>query len=132
MVLPDAYVEPKVPGPVGRLIRAIRNRRAHRRNLRQARIFLFSDSEFLTPAILVDESEGGGLVWAPKGRLLPKAVFALDHTTGHLSTLELAWRAGKRAGFRITSRDQLDVYANRPELEHIRQFWATMAGPQFH
>jgi hypothetical protein len=132
MVFPDAFSQPKAPGPIGRLLLAIRNRRAHRRISKTARIFLFSDRRFLTPAILMDESDAGALVWSPKARFLAEARFALNHNTGEVFTLEQAWSQGKRAGYRYTSRDQLDVYSAEPEFEHVRAFWATMAGPRFH
>ena len=130
--MPDAFIEPKAQGPVERLIRAIRNRRAHRRTTLQSRIFLFSADKFLSTAILIDMSEGGAQLWAPKARLLGRALYMLDHNTGEVTTLERAWRAGQRGGFRFTGQTHLDVYTPHPELEHVRLFWAKMAGPRFH
>jgi len=132
MVLPDAYIEPKSPGAVERLIRALRNRRAQRRTLKEGRIFLFSGSKYLSVAILIDESEGGAQLWCHKPRLLAQARYVLDHTTGEVAVLEKVWRAGQRGGYRIARREQLDVYTPHPQLEHVRTFWARMAGPSFH
>ena len=130
--MPDAYVEPRSSGPVTRLINAIRNRRATKRVLREARVFLFTDRQFLSPAILVDESEGGALLWAPTPRALTAARFMLDHTTGEVRTLHMVWRAGKRGGFRYLATRRLDVFTPEAEVEHVRQFWSKMASVSFH
>jgi hypothetical protein len=132
MIMPEAYTEPKALGPVARLLAAFRNRRAHKRHTRNARIFVFSKTRYLTVAILVDESEDGALMWFPSSRQVAKAAYALDHHTGVVRPLELAWQAGERGGFRYGERKQLDVFKPDRPVEHVRKFWARMAGPSFH
>ncbi len=120
---------PRTSGQAGRLLRAmIGKRRNQERKERGIAAHLFTAHDYLGEATLIDESEGGAKLLCRSPHMAGMAKFVLNPHTAEVHRLELVWQAGRAAGFKYCGVSRVRGYVTDPELQHVRSFWASIAG----
>ncbi len=118
------------PASTGLLSKMLHRKRAVDRTARCDTVFVFSKDRLIGRATLVDESSLGAKLRVVDTKLLDQARFIVNTSTAMVSELSLVWIKEREAGYEYINVKSLRGFVSYPHLEHVREFWASIADQQ--